>query len=116
MGNWDERKHKRDELGRFAKMSASELSEELKQEVPDKKPFIQIQLFANKNLSKMGIRQLEKSVASYRKRIDEHRGFISNPLLKYTKEEWDSFSEARREREFAHWMSELKAFRKNLLY
>lgn len=35
MVSFDESKHKRDELGRFAKMSASEISTELREEIGD---------------------------------------------------------------------------------
>lgn len=40
MSNWDESKHKRNKIGRFAEMSAKEISEELKEEISDSDNFI----------------------------------------------------------------------------
>ena len=42
MKEFDESKHKRDKLGRFAKMSARELSEELKQEIVERETLKQV--------------------------------------------------------------------------
>ena len=76
-------------------------------------PTINIQLFANKNLSKMGIVQLNKSIRSLTKKIDEHEEKVRNPKGTYG-EEWETFSEERKFVEIESWQKEIKAFRKNI--
>jgi len=53
------------------------------------------------------IDRLNKGVKSHEKRIVEHTDWIANPKLQYG-DEWDNFSQARKDREINHWKQDIK--------
>lgn len=69
---------------------------------------ISMQFFANKNISKMSSTQLTKSIASWKKRIEEHEEKIAHPEKYYDK--WDTYDEDRKNRLLHHWKHEVKTF------
>ncbi len=103
---FDESKHKRDKDGKFAKTNTGE-----KVKIPQ--PTINIQLFANKNLRKMGMVQLSKSVRNLTKKIKEHEEKIKNPKSSYG-DVWENLSEDRKTKAIKKWQKEIKAFRENI--
>lgn len=49
-------------------------------------------------INSTGRKKLEKGIRTKKRRINEHISYIRNPKLKYA--DWDSFSDARKEREW----------------
>ena len=70
--------------------------------------FINIQLFANKGLEKLGNIQLKKSIISWEKEINEHKEKINNPRAIY--KNWDELDDAYKERIIRKWGNEIRAF------
>ena len=70
-----------------------------------------LQLFAEK-LSGQGEIQLRKGIKNLQKKIDEHQVYLNDPKIEW--EEWDSFSEERKQRELRHWEIEIKAFNEGI--
>ncbi len=73
---------------------------------------IQIQLFANKNIPTMKSNQLEKSIASWQKKVAEHKEKIKNPHMYYS--EWNSFSSRYKAGLVKHWEHEIKTFQNDI--
>ncbi len=63
-------------------------------------------------INSTGRKKLEKGIRTKKRRINEHISYIRNPKLKYA--DWDSFSDARKERELGHWKQELQNFRNEI--
>ena len=73
---------------------------------------INLQLFANKDLPKQTIKQMEKGIKSYRKQIDIHNDKINNPQ-KYV-ENWDKLDKLNQDGLIRHWNKEIETFNKNI--
>lgn len=58
------------------------------------------------------LKQNQSSIKSFEKQISKHEGFISNPKSKY--QNWDNFSDARKQRELNHWKTEIKGFQEQI--
>ena len=56
-------------------------------------------------LNQTGVNKRKKGIASKKKRIKEHEGYIKNPYQKYP--EWDTFDIDRKQREIGHWKQEI---------
>ena len=67
---------------------------------------IGLDFFAEKGILSQTISQLKKGVRSKEKEIEIHRLKIKNPQNVYP--EWNEFTEARKQREIAHWDREIK--------
>ncbi len=73
---------------------------------------INLQLFANKDLPKQTIKQMEKGIKSYKKQIDIHNDKINNPQ-KYV-ENWDKLDKLNQDGLIRHWNKEIETFNKNI--
>lgn len=73
---------------------------------------IDLQLFANKDLQKQTDNQLRKGIRSNEKQIRIHEDKINNPE-KYI-EDWNEYSERRKEGLKKHWRKEISNFNKNI--
>ena len=56
--------------------------------------------------------RVRKSIKSYEKRIIEHEGYIKNPKQKFN--DWEGYSETRKQTELRHWNHEINAFKGNI--
>jgi len=56
--------------------------------------------------------RVRKSIKSYSKLIEVHKNNIKNPHRKFN--EWQNFSEKRKQDELRHWKHEIMTFRGNI--
>ena len=113
MKKFKESEHPRDKEGKFTKkelegMSAKELSDKLKIDLDDNVSITK----PKGNETKLPTNLLIKGINSYNKRIKEHEEYIKNPKIKYN--EWDIFSQDRKERIISYWQREIKAFKNSI--
>ena len=73
---------------------------------------LDFQFFANKSISLQSDSQLNKSISSWMKQIEEHKGKIKNPA--FYDSGWDSKSETHRAGLIRHWEKEIVNFEKNI--
>lgn len=73
---------------------------------------IRIQFFANKGITKQSSKELNKSIASWQKQIQEHNKKLESPQ-KYD-ESWDAKTAAQREGLLKHWGKEIATFQRNI--
>lgn len=73
---------------------------------------VDIQLFANKNILKQKDSELLKSIESWKKNIEEHTEWISNPPSH--DKLWDSKNDMQRNGLIRHWEKEIKTFKKDI--
>jgi len=103
-----------DKLQRYAKMSASEMSKELAQEIGDiKRPFININLFAA-NYSNQSVKELNKSIRSHEKQIEKHKYKIAHPQEFY--KDWTLFSKEKQEGCLGKWKKEIRNFENQIAH
>ena len=62
---------------------------------------------SGRKLNATGVRKLEKSNRTLQRVIEQHISYIENPKQKY--EDWDTFTEGRKQREIRHWQKEINA-------
>lgn len=116
MAEWDESKHKRDRDGRFAeqeekkqalrKIYESDPPHSKKGEIEQPtRPSISVQLFAAKNYSGWGTREMKKSIRSHQKTIALHEDKIRNPE-KYVPG-WNNLNDIRRKQIINGWKKEI---------
>lgn len=117
MAEWDESKHKRDRDGRFAeqeekkkqalrKIYESDPPHSKKGEVEQPtRPSLNVQLFAAKNYSGWGTREMKKSIRSHQKTIALHEDKIRNPE-KYVPG-WNNLNDIRRKQIINGWKKEI---------
>ena len=116
MAEWDESKHKRDRDGRFAEQEEKkqELRKIYESDPPHSKkgeieqparPSINVQLFAAKNYSGWGTREMKKSIRSHQKTIALHEDKIRNPE-KYVPG-WNNLNDIRRKQIINGWKKEI---------
>ena len=67
---------------------------------------IGLEFFSEKALENQTISQLEKGIRNKQKRIEIHRLKIKYPHTVYPN--WDTFDDARKQREINHWTREIK--------
>ena len=70
-----------------------------------------LQLFAEKNISKQSSLALRKGAQSLQKRIAEHKEYIENPKVHVP--DWDSLPQNRRDGLIRHWNKEIANFSKS---
>jgi len=86
--------------------------------IEQRKPLrISMQFFAsskkeNKNISKSSDRELRKSIDSWAKRAEEHKGYIQNPYEHCP--DWDTYDPRRQEGLKRHWQKEISNFEKDI--
>ena len=68
-----------------------------------------LQLFAEKDISKQESTSLKKGIRTYGKRISDHEGYIKNPITHV--EEWNELPQNRKEGLIRHWQKEIKNFK-----
>lgn len=73
---------------------------------------IDIQFFANKNISKMTSNQLLKSIKSWEREISEHKDKIANPEKHYPL--WDTFDLRQQNGYKKHWAKEIKTMQNDV--
>lgn len=73
---------------------------------------VDIQLFANKNILKQKDSELLKSIESWKKNIEEHTEWISNPPSH--DKLWNSKNDMQRNGLIRHWEKEIKTFKKDI--
>lgn len=73
---------------------------------------IGIQFFANKGITKQSSKELNKSIASWQKQIQEHNKKLESPQ-KYD-ESWGTKTAAQREGLLKHWGKEIATFQRNI--
>ena len=73
---------------------------------------INMQFFANKNISKMNDNQLRKSVSSWNARIQEHKDKIRDPHNNC--DNWEILSEQHRKGLLRHWKKEIENMSKDV--
>ena len=73
---------------------------------------IDIQFFANKGIPRQTDRELERSIKSWQKRVEEHKSKIADPAS-YDKK-WFLKSERHRAGLLRHWEKEIKTFEENI--
>lgn len=119
MRTWDESKHKRDALGRFAcqnavipEMEKGGLFDGAGSEDVERKPFINIQLFGNKGLEKQGVNQLRKSIKKMKIRLLEHKEKIKRSNELY--QEWETLSDTHKNNVIKRWKREIVELNKNI--
>ncbi len=61
---------------------------------------------------KTGVKKREKAIRSLRKRIEENKGFIAHPEMKY--QLWNTFSKDQKARDISHWKTEIRVFEKEI--
>ena len=111
MRTWDESKHKRDALGRFACQDA--VTPEMKKgglfdgagSEDERKPFINIQLFGGIDYKSYKTKSLYKSIKRRKKKIEEHIVYINNPHIKYAS--WESMKAEAKTGAFRWWAKEI---------
>lgn len=132
MAKWNESEHPRDDDGKFtdgtgggktqwitSKRDFSNVQADEKDlqydsengKIKQNKGFINIQFFGR--IKDQTPRQLKKTICSLDKRIQEHKEKIENPKLAY-KEEWDTFSDARKNRLYNTGNKRLKPLRNSV--
>lgn len=74
---------------------------------------LDLQFFAEKGLDKQKDHQLIKGIKSHKERIAEHKKYLDDPSIKWG-ELWDTFSDARKQREIKHWSDEIRIFKNNI--
>ena len=52
---------------------------------------------------------INKSINKLTRRIGEHKSYINDPAVKYG-DQWNTFSDARKQREIGHWQTEIQGF------
>ena len=72
-----------------------------------------LQFFAEKALEEQSDKSLFKGIKSHETLIEEHKEYIANPKLKYG-DLWDTFNDARKNREIGYWASEIETFKGNI--
>lgn len=116
MAEWDESKHKRDRADRFAeqeekkqalrKIYESDPPHSKKGEIEQPtRPSLNVQLFAAKNYSGWGTREMKKSIRSHQKTIALHEDKIRNPE-KYVPG-WNNLNDIRRKQIVNGWKKEI---------
>lgn len=73
---------------------------------------ISMQMFANKNISKMSSRELRKSIETWKKRIAEHQSYIFNPIIHCP--DWESYDPRKQQGLIRHWEKEIVNFTKDM--
>lgn len=73
---------------------------------------IGIQFFANKGIAKQSSKELDKSIASWQKQIQEHNKKLESPQ-KYDNT-WGSKTAAQKEGLLKHWGKEIATFQRNI--
>ena len=73
---------------------------------------VDIQLFANKNILKQKDSELLKSIEPWKKNIEEHTEWISNPPSH--DKLWNSKNDMQRNGLIRHWEKEIKTFKKDI--
>jgi len=69
---------------------------------------IRMQNYVNRNILKMSSRELKKSIESWSKRVEEHRGFIADPTDHCP--DWDSYNSQKQAGLRQHWEKEIRNF------
>lgn len=124
MAEWDESKHKRDRDGRFAeqeekkqalrKIYESDPPHSKKGEIEQPtRPSLNVQLFAAKNYSGWGTREMKKSIRSHQKTIALHEDKIRNPE-KYYPNEWNQYDDNIKQQFIKKWQKEISNYRRDI--
>lgn len=71
-----------------------------------------IQFFANKGIAKQNSKQLQKSIASWQKKLDIHKDKVEHPE-RYDAD-WDSKSDTLKDGLLKHWRKEIRNFETNI--
>lgn len=111
---WDERKHPRDNLGRFTTADFQALSIDelrsilIKNSASGLVGKIDLQFFAEADMYKQQSNSLKRAIRKYRKRIIQHNDKISNPE-KYISN-WESLSSIEQAGIIRSWEREIRNF------
>ena len=100
------------EAAKNVKKSASSTKEGLENSSKSSKMKLGTQFFANKGIAKQKDKQLQKSIASWTARLEEHKDYLANPKKHYP--EWDTFDERYQAGLIKHWNTEIKTFTKDI--
>ena len=97
----------------FAKATGNKLDSSEKDFTNQKSSaIINIQLFAEKDISKQNSSSLHKGIKSYKNLIAEHKSKIQNPS-KYVSD-WDSYDDRRKQGLLRHWEKEINNFNQSI--
>jgi hypothetical protein len=58
------------------------------------------------------LKQNQSSIKSFEKQISKHEGYINNPKSKF--DNWDNFTDNRKQRELNHWNTEITGFKEQI--
>ncbi len=103
---------KTEDFNDFKKKYLKASKETLENSTKSGKMKVDIQLFANKSIQKQTDSQLGKSIASWKRNIEQHEAKIREPE-KYAKD-WDSLPDFRKDGLINHWKKEIHFFKTNI--